>query len=260
MTTPEAHDSKWSILNKALHSSQSGIIVTDPSLPDNPIIYLNQGFSLMTGYKEDEVLGENCRFLQGPLTNPHHVDEIRSAISRNQSVSVTLVNYRKDGSFFHNQLTIDPTYIEEEDKYYFIGVQKDVTIEITAQEQLQQALEEVERLSTPIVPIEEGISVIPLIGTLSERRTEMLFNSFISRNKSSKDRYLILDVSGLARFNDSFGRDILNIYNWLKLMGTQLVLTGISPNMAIHMSTIEDDMSFILVYQSIKGALRKLKL
>lgn len=58
------------------------------------------------------------------------------------------MNYRKDGSFFHNQLTIDPTYIEEEDKYYFIGVQKDVTIEITAQEQLQQALEEVERLST----------------------------------------------------------------------------------------------------------------
>jgi PAS domain S-box-containing protein len=145
LTTPEAQDSKWSILNKALHSSQSGIIVTDPSLPDNPIIYLNQGFSLMTGYKEEEVLEENCRFLQGSLTNPHHVDEIRSAISRNQSVSVTLVNYRKDGSSFHNQLTIDPTYVEE-DKYYFIGVQKDVTIEITAQEQLQQVLEEVERL------------------------------------------------------------------------------------------------------------------
>ena len=225
MTTPEAQDSKWSILNKALHSSQSGIIVTDPSLPDNPIIYLNQGFSLMTGYEEEEVLGENCRFLQGPLTNLHHIDEIRSAISRNQSVSVTLVNYRKDGSFFHNQLTIDPTYIEEEDKYYFIGVQKDVTIEITAQEQLQQALEDVERLSTPIVPIEEGISVLPLIGTLIERRIEMLFNSFTSRNTSSKDRYLILDVSGLAQFNDSFGRDILNISNWLKLMVTPLVLT-----------------------------------
>ncbi|WVE39820.1 STAS domain-containing protein [Priestia megaterium] len=110
------------------------------------------------------------------------------------------------------------------------------------------------------MPIEEGISVIPLIGTLNERRIEMLFNSFTSRNKSSKDRYLILDVSGLARFNDSFGRDILNIYNWLKLMGTQLVLTGISPDMAIHMSTMEDDMSFILVYQSIKDALPKLKL
>ena len=135
-----------------------------------------------------------------------------------------------------------------------------MTIEITAQEQLQQALEEVERLSTPIVPIEKGISVLPLIGTLNERRIEMLFNSFTSRNTRSKDRYLILDVSGLARFNDSFGRDILNIYNWLKLMGTQLVLTGISPDMAIHMSTMEDDMSFILVYQSIKDALPKLKL
>ena len=135
-----------------------------------------------------------------------------------------------------------------------------MTIEITAQEQLQQALEGVERLSTPIVPIEEGISVLPLIGTLNERRIEMLFNSFTSRNTTSKDRYLILDVSGLAQFNDSFGRDILNIYNWLKLMGTQLVLTGISPNMAIHMSTIEDDMSFILVYQSIKDALPKLRL
>jgi len=99
LTTPEAQDSKWSILNKALHSSQSGIIVTDSFLPDNPIIYLNQGFSLMTVYKEEEVLGENCRFLQGPLTNPHHVDEIRSAISHNHSVSVTLVNYPKDGSF-----------------------------------------------------------------------------------------------------------------------------------------------------------------
>jgi PAS domain S-box-containing protein len=259
LTTPEAQDSKWHILNKALHSSQSGIIVTDPSLPDNPIIYLNQGFSLMTGYKEEEVLGENCRFLQGPLTDPHHVDEIRSAISRNQSVSVTLVNYRKDSSSFHNQLTIDPTYVEE-DKYYFIGVQKDVTTEITAQAQLQQALEEVERLSTPIVPIEEGISVLPLIGTLNDRRIEMLFNSFAWRNTSSKDRYLIVDVSGLAQFNNSFGRDILNIYNWLKLMGTELVLTGISPNMAIHMSTIEDDMSFILFYQSIKDALPKLRI
>lgn len=67
MTIPEAQDSKWSILNKALHSSQTGIIVTDPSLPDNPIIYLNQGFSLMTGYKEEEVLGKIAVFYKALL-------------------------------------------------------------------------------------------------------------------------------------------------------------------------------------------------
>ncbi|KAL7527936.1 hypothetical protein ACHAWF_002365, partial [Thalassiosira exigua] len=91
---------------KALQTAQQNFVVTDPSLPDNPIVYATQGFLNLTGYTLDQVLGRNCRFLQGPETDPKAVEKIRNAIEEGSDMSVCLLNYRVDGATFWNQFFI----------------------------------------------------------------------------------------------------------------------------------------------------------
>ena len=91
---------------KALQTAQQNFVVTDPSLPDNPIVYATQGFLNLTGYTLDQVLGRNCRFLQGPETDPKAVEKIRNAIEEGSDMSVCLLNYRADGTTFWNQFFI----------------------------------------------------------------------------------------------------------------------------------------------------------
>jgi len=91
---------------KALQTAQQNFVVTDPSLPDNPIVYATQGFLNLTGYTLDQVLGRNCRFLQGPETDPRAVEKIRKAIEAGTDMSVCLLNYRVDGTTFWNQFFI----------------------------------------------------------------------------------------------------------------------------------------------------------
>lgn len=91
---------------KALQTAQQNFVVTDPSLPDNPIVYATQGFLNLTGYSLEQVLGRNCRFLQGPETDPKAVEKIRNSIDDGSDMSVCLLNYRVDGTTFWNQFFI----------------------------------------------------------------------------------------------------------------------------------------------------------
>eukprot|EP00571_Detonula_confervacea_P012375 CAMPEP_0172302696 /NCGR_PEP_ID=MMETSP1058-20130122/4351_1 /TAXON_ID=83371 /ORGANISM="Detonula confervacea, Strain CCMP 353" /LENGTH=453 /DNA_ID=CAMNT_0013013271 /DNA_START=62 /DNA_END=1423 /DNA_ORIENTATION=- len=91
---------------KALQTAQQNFVVTDPSLADNPIVYATQGFLNLTGYTLDQVLGRNCRFLQGPETDLKAVEKIRNAIEEGSDMSVCLLNYRVDGTTFWNQFFI----------------------------------------------------------------------------------------------------------------------------------------------------------
>ncbi len=93
----------------------------------------------MTGYETEEILGKNCRFLQGKHTDPAEVDNIRTALQNKEPVTVQIQNYKKDGTMFWNELNIDP--MEIEDKTYFVGIQKD----ITKQKEYEKLLEDSSR-------------------------------------------------------------------------------------------------------------------
>lgn len=85
-----------------------GLVITDSSLPDNPIIYASPGFSALTGYTIREIVGRNCRFLQGPGSSPQTIAAIRDAVARRVRIDTDIVNFRKDGSPFWNHLSIGP--------------------------------------------------------------------------------------------------------------------------------------------------------
>ena len=127
---------------KALQTAQQNFVVTDPSLPDNPIVYASQGFLNLTGYSLDQILGRNCRFLQGPETDPKHVERIRKAIEQGNDMSVCLLNYRVDGTTFWNQFFIAALRDANGNVTNFVGVQCKVSDQYAATVTKQQEEEE----------------------------------------------------------------------------------------------------------------------
>lgn len=126
------------ILSQILDTCVNGITLSDPNQPDNPLVYANAAFELITGYDREEMLGHNCRFLNGDDLNQPELERIRAGIAARQSVTVTLRNYRKDGTMFYNRFTIRPLFDQAGDLLYFLGIQHDVTETVRAREELKQ--------------------------------------------------------------------------------------------------------------------------
>ncbi|MCQ4633689.1 PAS domain-containing protein [Shinella sp. CPCC 100929] len=111
----------------AFKATRMPMIVTDPNQHDNPIIFCNEAFRRLTGYGDDEIIGRNCRFLQGPETDRATIGKIRTAIAVGQDVAVDILNYRKDGSTFWNAVFISPVRDEAGAIAYFFASQLDFT-------------------------------------------------------------------------------------------------------------------------------------
>ncbi len=127
------------------------MVISDPSKPDNPIIFVNDAFLSLTGYERSDVLGKNCRFLQGEDTEISARLKIRDAIFNNEDISIDILNYKKDGSSFWNSLYMSPVFNAEGVTQYFFASQLDVTerklLEFNAAE-LQVNLESLVKLRT----------------------------------------------------------------------------------------------------------------
>lgn len=111
----------------ALDRTRMPMAVTDPRQPDNPIVLANQSFLDLTGYSAEEVVGRNCRFLQGAGTSAATVAEIRASVAEGREFTVEILNYRKDGSPFWNQLHVSPIHDDQGQLLYFFASQDDVT-------------------------------------------------------------------------------------------------------------------------------------
>ncbi len=123
----------------AVEMTRMPMIVTDPNQPDNPIVFANEAFFQMTGYGPGDVVGRNCRFLQGPETSHEAIAEVRSAIEQRTQIAVEVLNYRRDGSAFWNALYISPVFDEQGKLLYFFGNQLDVSRRHDAEATLHQA-------------------------------------------------------------------------------------------------------------------------
>ncbi|MBK1703026.1 PAS domain-containing protein [Halochromatium glycolicum] len=126
------------VLSQILDHCVNGVTLSDPDLPDNPIVYANDVFERMTGYSQDEIIGRNCRFLQGDDHDQPELAEIRAALTEQRPVEVTLRNYRKDGSLFYNRLSIRPLLDPDGEVIYYLGVQYDVTNQVQAKQEIDR--------------------------------------------------------------------------------------------------------------------------
>jgi len=138
--------------DQAIAASSVGIVIADARLPDMPLIYVNPAFETITGYSDTEVLGYNCRFLQGNKTDQAAVNTLRQAIKAGKNCTVTLLNYRKNGQPFWNELTISPIHDDNRQLTHFVGVQADVSKRINSEQALRLEKHKSEKLLLNILP------------------------------------------------------------------------------------------------------------
>jgi PAS domain S-box-containing protein len=140
------------VLLQAIEACQIGITLADANMDDTPFTYVNQAFLNQTGYELDEMLGRNCRFLQGEGTDPDTIRVISKAVKAFEPVDVDVLNYKKDGTPFLNNLRIAPVHNAKGEASVFVGIQTDVTAERQAMrfEQERQKLESLGRLSANV--------------------------------------------------------------------------------------------------------------
>ncbi|MEG4116197.1 EAL domain-containing protein [Microcoleus sp. N9_B4] len=141
-----ASEALW-LRDRALAATSSGIVIADAKAPDCPIIYCNPAFERMTGYCASEILGRNCRFLQGPDTDRTTVAKIREALRQGREIQTPIKNYRKDGTPFWSKLSLSPVRDDNANLTHFVGVQSDLAEPICeVQQALQQANDQLQTI------------------------------------------------------------------------------------------------------------------
>jgi PAS domain S-box-containing protein len=137
-------------LTIAMQHSTAPMVLCDPHLPDTPMVAVNPAFSALTGYPTDEIIGRNCRFLQGPRTDPVSPPRIRACLASGQGCIEWIVNYRRDGSHFYNLLFISPVRDTSGTLLFYFGNQLDITMGTPAW------LSEVSFGSANLIPAQEA--------------------------------------------------------------------------------------------------------
>lgn len=126
------------LLERAVTASTNSISITNPSQPDSPLVYVNPAFERTTGYAAEEVLGRNCRFLQGKDRDQPALGALRAAIREERHCTVVLKNYHKNGTLFYNELSVYPVRDENDRVMNFVGVQNDITERRRTEEVLRE--------------------------------------------------------------------------------------------------------------------------
>jgi diguanylate cyclase (GGDEF)-like protein/PAS domain S-box-containing protein len=186
-----------SLFNQAIFTCRNGVIITDATQPNNPIIYVNQAFEKITGYSASEVQGKNCRFLQGEDRDQPNLDIIRNALKNDKDCLVVMRNYRKDGTLFWNEVSISPVRDAAGNITHYIGIQTD----ITERQRIQTALEEANRKLQHLANI-DGLTQI------ANRRSfdETLNREWCRATREQQPLSLILcDVDYFKAYNDYYG-------------------------------------------------------
>ncbi len=192
------------LLMQAVLNSRDGITISDPNLPDNPLIFVNPAFEKMTGYSSEEIINRNCRFLQANHKIQRNLLEIKDAIQNAKNCLVTIQNYRKDGSMFWNELSISPVFDFEGKLTHFIGIQKDVTSRVHLEQYLQN---ESKSLHESKARLENLVIHDYTTGIFNHRyfETELkaLWKPLV--DSQSEVTLMMLDIDNFKKYNDIYG-------------------------------------------------------
>ncbi|MCJ2126632.1 PAS domain S-box protein [Methylobacterium sp. J-077] len=197
------------LLFTAAEKTRMPQIVTDPNLPDNPIVFANRAFQELCGYGADELIGRNCRFLQGPGTDPANVAKVRDAVAARRDVVVEILNYHRDGTPFRNELYVSPVFDPDGHLRYFFASQLDVTRFRTEEGRLAESEA---RYRTLFEAVDAGFCIVEMRYDAAGRAVDYRFvevNPAFERHTGLRDvagRWVSEVVPGLERsWLDAYG-------------------------------------------------------
>ena len=137
----QRHLERLRLQEKAINSSMNGVIIADARLPELPVTFVNDAFTRITGYAPRDVIGKNCRFLQGPDSDQAELERMRVALKSREGGEFTLRNYRKDGTLFHTRLQLAPVKNDAGEVTHFVAIQTDISEKFEAERELERARE-----------------------------------------------------------------------------------------------------------------------
>jgi PAS domain S-box-containing protein len=250
-------------LMSAINSLLSGVTITDPSLPDHPLVFVNDGFTAMTGYTAEDVVGRNCRFLQGPGTDPQAVEALRTAIAEQRSCTEVLLNYRKDGTTFWNELTLSPIFDAHGRLSKYIGLQTDVTARKAAEEErvrlqaeiIQMQAATVAELSTPLLPLSDRVVLMPIVGNVDVGRAQQVIAGLLNGVTKHRARTVLLDITGMSAVDTQVANTLIQAAQAVRLLGAEVMLTGIQPEVAQTLVQLGVDLRSIITFSSLQNGI-----
>lgn len=191
ITRPGLED-RGDVFFAAIEMTRMPMILTDPSIDDNPIVFANKAFLDLTGYEEAEVLGRNCRFLQGAQTEPEQVAQLRHAVAAREAIAIEILNYKRDGTPFWNAVFIGPVYDTSGNLLYFFASQLDVTRRRESEQAFHQAqkMEAIGQLTAGLAHdfnnlLQVVVGNLELLGTKLEDEKQL---AYLARARSAADR------------------------------------------------------------------------
>ena len=188
-------DQRGTVFFAALQMTRMPMIITDPRQDDNPIVFANKAFLDLTGYEESEIVGRNCRFLQGTDTDREAVRALRSAVAAREAISIEILNYRRDGTPFWNAVFVAPVYDDDGKLIYFFASQLDITRRRSSEQAFRQAqkMEAIGQLTAGLahdfnnlLQVVTGSLEMVLGGELDERQRRLLSNAARAAERGTK--------------------------------------------------------------------------
>lgn len=236
---------------RAMEAAQQGIIIVDALTKDMPILYTNEAFTRMTGYKSEEVIGHNCRFLQGEETQASAVDSIKQAINEGIPLQTTLLNYRKDGTSFWNQLSIAPVY-DNDQVTHFIGLQSDITQSINDNRQMSLAQSVFDNTQDNILVINHKQHIL--------YANQAMLNTLNIEN----DEILATNINDFLRCNEESGLTLAQLWKTLSLIGSwrgelNFYFQGKLKPQMVSISRVEDQHDGEVCYVLLASDIAELK-
>ncbi|UNM07976.1 MAG: PAS domain-containing protein [Planctomycetales bacterium] len=211
---------------RLMEEISEGISISDPSQPDNPLVFVNSAFCRLSGYSDEEVLGKNCRFLQGPGTDQAQMDILRKALREAKPCVVEILNYRKDGSEFWNSLSISPVTDADGSLRFFIGVQTDITRRRQLEERQRQFVGDMaHELKTPLAAILGLTETLKRQPAMEDGLREEIYTSLLSQ--SERLHLTVNDILDISRLNSMASITSMQLISLEHLLGE--VLEGFLP-------------------------------